>query len=178
MIGVPCGSDGKNPPAMREAWVWPLGQKGHGDPLQYSSLGNPQGQRSLEGYSPWGHKESDITEWLSTAQHVIVACLIKKYFFDWQNHFIFSPAMWNDPASLNPHQYFVISLFIILAILIILSHCGFNLPPLMINVVEHIFMGLFAICISSLLKYFFMSFTHFVIGLFVFAIEFLIYSMN
>ena len=106
-----------------------------------------------------------------------VACLIKKYFFDWQNCFIFSPAMWNDPASLNPH-HFMISLFIILAILIILSHCGFNLPPLMFNVVEHIFMGLFAICISSLLKYFFMSFTHFVIGLFVFAIEFLIYSMN
>jgi len=48
----------------------------------------------------------------------------------------------------------------------------------MVNVVEHIFMGLFAICISSLLKYFFMFFTHFVIGLFVFAIEFLIYSMN
>ena len=24
------------------------------------------GQRSLEGYSPWGHKESDMTEHLST----------------------------------------------------------------------------------------------------------------
>ena len=24
------------------------------------------GQRSLEGYSPWGHKESDMTEQLST----------------------------------------------------------------------------------------------------------------
>ena len=24
-----------------------------------------QGQRSLEGYSPWGHKESDTTESLS-----------------------------------------------------------------------------------------------------------------
>ena len=29
----------------------------------------PNGQRSLVGYSPWGHKESDITEWLSTAQY-------------------------------------------------------------------------------------------------------------
>ena len=34
---------------------------GHGDPLQYSFLENP-GQRSLAGYSPWGHKESDTTE--------------------------------------------------------------------------------------------------------------------
>ena len=34
---------------------------GHGGPLQYSFLENP-GQRSLAGYSPWGHKESDTTE--------------------------------------------------------------------------------------------------------------------
>ena len=29
------------------------------------------GQRSLEAYSPWGHKESDMTEHLST-QHSIL----------------------------------------------------------------------------------------------------------
>ena len=34
---------------------------GHGNPLQYSCLENPYGQRGL-GYSPWGHKESDMTE--------------------------------------------------------------------------------------------------------------------
>ena len=44
---------------------------GHGNPLQYSCLENPHGQRSLVGYSPWGHKESDKTEQLSTAQHVV-----------------------------------------------------------------------------------------------------------
>ena len=33
---------------------------GHGNPLQYS--GEFHGQRSLVGYSPWGHKESDTTE--------------------------------------------------------------------------------------------------------------------
>ena len=27
--------------------------------------GNFSGQRSLEGYSPWGHKESDVAERLS-----------------------------------------------------------------------------------------------------------------
>ena len=40
--------------------------EGNGDPLQYSSLKNPHGQRSLAGYRPWGCKESDMTEQLST----------------------------------------------------------------------------------------------------------------
>ena len=35
---------------------------GHDNPLQYSCLENPHGQRSLAGYSPWGHKELDMTE--------------------------------------------------------------------------------------------------------------------
>ena len=34
----------------------------HGNPLQYSCLENLHGQRSLAGYSPWGHKESDVTK--------------------------------------------------------------------------------------------------------------------
>ena len=37
---------------------------GHGNPLQYSYLENPHGQRSLVGYSPWGLKWSETTEWL------------------------------------------------------------------------------------------------------------------
>ena len=35
---------------------------GHGNPLQYSWLENPHGQRSLAGYSPWGRKESNVTK--------------------------------------------------------------------------------------------------------------------
>ena len=35
---------------------------GHGNPLQYSCLENPHGQRSMVGHSLWGHKESDTTE--------------------------------------------------------------------------------------------------------------------
>ena len=38
---------------------------GHGNPLQYSCLDNPQGQGSLVGSSPWGCKELDTTECLS-----------------------------------------------------------------------------------------------------------------
>ena len=34
----------------------------HGNLLQCSCLENPHGQRSLVGYSPWGHKEWDTTE--------------------------------------------------------------------------------------------------------------------
>ena len=74
-MGFSGGSDGKE-----SAWnVGDLGSipglgrfsgGGHGNPLQYSYLENPHGQRSLEGYSPWGRKELDMTEWLSThTQH-------------------------------------------------------------------------------------------------------------
>ena len=61
----------KNPPAIWETWIQPLGredplEEGHGNPLQYSCLENPHEQRSLAGYHPQGHKESDITEQLST----------------------------------------------------------------------------------------------------------------
>ena len=38
--------------------------RGHDNPLQYSCLENHHGQRSLEGYSPWGY----TTERLGTAQ--------------------------------------------------------------------------------------------------------------
>ena len=57
----------KNPPPMQETWVRSLGwedslEEGNGNPLQYSCLENPHGQRSLVGYSPWGLNESDTTE--------------------------------------------------------------------------------------------------------------------
>ena len=45
---------------------------GHGNPLQHSCLENPHGQRSPVGYSPWGYKESDMTEQLSTTHNVHV----------------------------------------------------------------------------------------------------------
>ena len=70
--GVPGGSNGKestcNAGDMGSVPVlgrFPGG--GHGNPLQYSCLENPHGQRNL-GYSPWGCKELDMTERLSTAQ--------------------------------------------------------------------------------------------------------------
>ena len=60
----------KNPPAnagdVRDAGSIPGSGRssggGHGNPPQYSCLENPHGQRSLAGYSLWGHKELDTTE--------------------------------------------------------------------------------------------------------------------
>ena len=43
---------------------------GNGNPLQYSCLGNPMDQRNLVGYSPWGHKESDMTERLNNSSNL------------------------------------------------------------------------------------------------------------
>ena len=43
-------------------WVRKITGGGHGNPLQYSCLENPHGQRSLEGYSPQGRKEWNRTE--------------------------------------------------------------------------------------------------------------------
>ena len=60
----------KNLPAMQETHVWSLGWD---DPLEEEMAtpvflpGQSNGQRSLPGYSPWGHKESDMTDiWLTS----------------------------------------------------------------------------------------------------------------
>ena len=57
-----------NPPAMQETWVRFLIQE---DPLEKGMATTPvflprefHGQRSLRGYSPRGHKASDMTEQL------------------------------------------------------------------------------------------------------------------
>ena len=72
-MGFPRGSDGKESTCN----VGDLGSipglgrspgKGHGNPLQYSCLENPHGQRSLVGYSPRGCKKLDMTEQLSTKE--------------------------------------------------------------------------------------------------------------
>ena len=57
----------KTLPAMRETQVQSLGQE---DVLP----GESHGQRSLEGYSPWDHKDSNTTEQLSFTSHVLNLC--------------------------------------------------------------------------------------------------------
>ena len=66
-MGFPGGSDSKESAcnAGELGSIPGLGRfpgRGHGDPLQYSCLENPNEQRSLVGYSTWGCKESDMAE--------------------------------------------------------------------------------------------------------------------
>ena len=66
---------------------------GHDNPLQYSCMENPYGQRSLVGCSPWSHKELDTTEQLSTAQHIfimppVISGMVARY--DWVTSFSLS----------------------------------------------------------------------------------------
>ena len=70
-MDFPGGSDGKSiclqcgrPRVRSPGQEEPLGE-GNGNPLQYSCLENPMDrQSSLVCYSPWGCKESDMTEQL------------------------------------------------------------------------------------------------------------------
>ena len=73
-MGFPGGSAVKNPPTIwepQETWVPSLGQE---DPLEEGTASHssilawriPWTERSLVGYSPWGWRESDMTEQLHT----------------------------------------------------------------------------------------------------------------
>ena len=64
--GFPWGSAGKESAcsAGDTGSIPGLGRspgEGNGNPLQALLLGESHGQRSLAGYSPWGHKELDMT---------------------------------------------------------------------------------------------------------------------
>ena len=66
-LGFPGGSDGKEFTcnAGDLSLIPGLGRSpggGHGNPLHLSFLKNLHGQRNLEGYSPWGCKEADVTK--------------------------------------------------------------------------------------------------------------------
>ena len=69
-LGFPGGSNGKESAGNAgDLGLIPVvgisPQEWHGKPLQYSCLENSHGQKSLAGYTPWVHKESDTTERLS-----------------------------------------------------------------------------------------------------------------
>ena len=69
-MGFSGGSDSKESDCnVRDLGLIPgLGRslgEGNGNPLQYSCLENPHGQRSLAGYNPRGRKELEMTERLT-----------------------------------------------------------------------------------------------------------------
>ena len=63
----------KNLPAMQETgfdpWVRKIPWSRKWQPTPVFLLGEFHGQRSLEGYSPWGHEESDMTEHAHVRAH-------------------------------------------------------------------------------------------------------------
>ena len=76
VFDLPCSSDGKESAcnAGDLGSIPGLGKspgKGNHYPLQYSGLEDSQGQTTLAGYSPWGCKESDMTEQLSLSVWLI-----------------------------------------------------------------------------------------------------------
>ena len=57
----------------KQTWVRSLGWEGPLEEeilLQYSHLKKAHGQRSLEGYSPQGREESDMTEHACVSTHM------------------------------------------------------------------------------------------------------------
>ena len=73
-MGVPSGLDGKESACNAGDPGLILGSgrspgEGHDNPLHILA-GEFHGKRSPVGYSPWGHKELDMTEQLSTA-HIV-----------------------------------------------------------------------------------------------------------
>ena len=65
-MGFPGSSEIKNPPAVQETRIRSPGREDpwrrKWQPTPVFLPGESHGQRSLAGYSPWGRKESDVTE--------------------------------------------------------------------------------------------------------------------
>ena len=80
--------------------------EGHGNSLQYCCLENPHEQRSQADYSVCSHKESDMTERLSTAQILFWECV---FIFKKNIHLSASSVeLSNVPTilELSTHDYF------------------------------------------------------------------------
>ena len=83
-MGFPDGSVVKNLPAnVRDArdvgLISGSGRSpgvGNGNPFQYSCLEKFHRQRKLVGYSPWGRKELDTTEQLSTYNNMVYSMFL------------------------------------------------------------------------------------------------------
>ena len=64
--GLPCGSAVKESVCQCRRpgfnpWIRKIYQRRKWQPMPTLLPGESHGQRSLVGYSPWGHKESDVT---------------------------------------------------------------------------------------------------------------------
>ena len=102
----------KNLPAMQETgfnpWVGKMPWRRKWQSIPVFLPGKSHGQRSLEGYSPWGHKESDTTKQLTHTRvernrlrdHLIIHLIIysfNKYLL--RTYFVFSTIVEKDVVN-------------------------------------------------------------------------------
>ena len=98
----------KNLSSMQETWVWSLGREdapgeGNGSPIQYFCLENSMGRGAWQGYSPWGHKELNTTEWLKHIHSIgyfrssLVAQMVKHLPTMWETQV--RSLGWEDPLE-------------------------------------------------------------------------------
>ena len=78
-------------------------------------------QRSLTGYSPWGCKESDMTEWLSRQAHVHVFANTRTYKYFRNLEFTISPIRIHPPRFFLPFSISYLHVFSSTATLMHLS---------------------------------------------------------
>ena len=71
-LGFPCDLKSKKKKNLQcrrsgfhDPWIWKIPWSREWQHIQVFLPGKFHGQRSLVGYSPWGHKESDTTERLT-----------------------------------------------------------------------------------------------------------------
>ena len=67
LVGSHCVTQGPQPGALwpPRGGGWGVGGRLRKEGIHVFLPGKFHGQRSLAGYSPWGHKESDMTEYLT-----------------------------------------------------------------------------------------------------------------
>ena len=81
--------------------------------------GKFHGQRSLVGYSPWGRKESDTTEQLSTHGGSVFIFEELHYAFHsgYSNVLVQSHQLWRVPFSPHPRQHLLFVDFLMIPVL-------------------------------------------------------------
>ena len=97
---------GKNLPAMQETWVWSLGReipwRREWLPIPVFLPGEFHWQKSLAGYSPWGHTESDTTERLTHTHmnsFILVHLKTKRTWWDFKKNVNYQNLNWQSNIS-------------------------------------------------------------------------------
>ena len=123
----------KNPPAMQKTWVWSLGQDDALEEEMATSSSIPvwksHGQRNLVDYSPKGHKELDMTEWLS--MHAYYVHNLNIWLLYKLNNacktlskrlLLFSHSVVSDSLPQIMHNYFSISIIAVVIVCLRMVH--------------------------------------------------------